>query len=209
MIAMKRDLSPARRRTGRPPSFDRDGALQQAMLLFWRHGYEATAISDLTAAIGVTAPTIYAAFGDKKSLFLKAMGRYLSGPTTSETIIDGAKSAGEAASNLLKASAIAFTGADTPPGCLLASAAISCSVAASDVQRELAKIRLAIEARLRNRVLQGIEEGELPRSTDAEALASHVMAVIQGMSTLARDGASREKLERVGHMAMSAWPVAI
>src|ERR1700737_4190586 len=122
---MKKQESTSRRRTGRPLSFDRDAALHQAMLLFWRHGYEATSLSDLTAAMGVTPPSIYTAFGDKKRLFREAVDRYLSGPVTSESIIAEAASARVAAMSLLKASAIAFTGADTPPGCLLASSAIS------------------------------------------------------------------------------------
>jgi AcrR family transcriptional regulator len=206
VIDMKLASSRPARKTGRPLSFDRERALEQAMLLFWQHGYEATSLNELTAAMGITSPSIYTAFGDKKRLFLEAVGLYLSGPVTSETIIADANSAREAASNLLTASAIGFTGADTPPGCLLASSAISCSAAAIDVQRELAAIRLSIETRLRNRIVTGIEAGELPAATDAEALSAHVMAVIQGMSTLARDGASREKLLRVADAAMAAWP---
>ncbi|GJE17973.1 TetR/AcrR family transcriptional regulator [Methylobacterium marchantiae] len=194
------------RKTGRPLSFDRDAALEQAMLLFWRHGYESTSLSDLTAAMGVTPPSIYAAFGDKRRLFLAAVHRYLSGPVTAETIIEGAGTAREAARQLLEGSAIAFTGTQTPPGCLLASGAISCSAEAADVQAELAALRGGIEARLAKRIARGKTEGELPGGTDAEALAGFVMAMIQGLSTLARDGASREKLLRVAANAMLAWP---
>lgn len=193
-------------RTGRPLSFNRDEALHQAMLLFWQHGYEATSLSDLTAAMGVSAPSIYTAFGDKKRLFLEAVGRYLSGPVTSATIIDSAVSAREAAADLLNTSAIGFTGSDTPPGCLLATSAISCSTAAAEVQHELAAIRRSIEKRLKDRVALDIQKGVLPGGTDADALAGHVMAVIQGMSTLARDGAPREKLLRIAAAAMRGWP---
>lgn len=204
-----KEASPApSRKTGRPLSFDRETALRQAMLVFWRHGYEATSLSDLTAAMQVTPPSIYTAFGDKKRLFLEAMGLYLSGPVTSDTIIASAGSARDAAAGLLQASAVGFTGADTPPGCLLASSAISCSAAAADVQRELADIRKAIEARLRHRISADIKTGALPRSADAAALAAHVMAVIQGMSTLARDGAARAKLQRIAATAMAAWPAS-
>jgi len=195
-----------RRRTGRPLSFNREAALHQAMLLFWRHGYEATSLGQLTAAMGVTPPSLYAAFGDKKRLFLEAIARYLSGPVTSAGIIEGAATARDAAWGLLHASATGFTGADTPPGCLLASSAISCSVAAADAQAELAALRRGIEACLRRRIVQAVEVGEMEADTDAEALAGHVMAVIQGMSTLARDGAAREKLTRVAAAAMLAWP---
>ena len=206
VIAMEKSRPSTRRKTGRPLSFDREAALHQAMLLFWRHGFEATSLSDLTAAMGVTAPSIYAAFGDKKRLFIEAVERYVSGPVTSQSIIDQAATAEEAARGLLQASAVGFTGPDTPPGCLLASSAISCSAAAGDVQRQLAALRLAIEARLTEKIMHGIETGELPRGTDADALAGHVMAVIQGMSTLARDGASRDKLMRVAAAALTGWP---
>ena len=193
-----------RAKKGRPLSFDRDAALHQAMLLFWRHGYEATSLSDLTAAMGVTAPSIYTAFGDKKRLFLEAVDRYLSGPVTSDSIIEAAATAEDAAWGLLQAAALGFTGNDTPPGCLLASSAISCSAAAADVQGGLAAIRRRIEARLHDKIVQAIAAGEL--DADADALAGHVMAVIQGMSTLARDGAPRDKLMRVAAAAMLAWP---
>ncbi len=176
------------------------------MLLFWRHGYEATSISDLTAALGITAPSLYGAFGDKKQLFLASVDRYLAGPVTSDTIIANAPSARQAALELLLASAAGFTGKATPAGCLLASAAISCSAAASDVQGELASIRRRIEARLVHKIVWDQKAGIVPAEMDPDALAGHVMAVIQGMSTLARDGATREKLVRVAEMAMLAWP---
>ena len=206
MIGMEQPGRIARRKKGRPLSFNREAALHQAMLLFWRHGYEATSLNDLTAAMGVTPPSIYAAFGDKKRLFLEAVGRYLSGPVTSDSVAEAAGTAGEEIWGLLRTAATGFTGVDTPPGCLLASSAISCSAAAADVRDELAAIRRGIEARLKDRIVRAVGDGELAAETDAEALAGHVMAVIQGMSTLARDGAPREKLMRVAAAAMLAWP---
>jgi AcrR family transcriptional regulator len=194
------------RKPGRPLGFDRDAALQQAMLLFWRHGYEATSVNDLTKAMGITPPSLYTAFGDKKQLFLEAIQRYLGGSVTSESIIKEAPSAREAAMDLLKVSAIGFTGDTTPAGCLLASSAISCSPAAADVQKALAEIRLTIEGRLRNKIADDKTMRKLKPKPDAEALAGHIMAVIQGMSTLARDGATREKLLSVASAAMLAWP---
>lgn len=187
-------------------SFDREVALHQAMLLFWRHGYEATSLNDLTAVLGVAPSSIYTVFGDKKGLFLEAVAHYLSGPVTSETIIEQAATARDAAWGLMQAAAIGFTGAETPPGCLLASAAISCSPAASEVQEELAAIRRGIEARLREKIARSLEAEAIARDIDADALAAHTMAVIQGMSTLARDGASREKLLRLAATAMRSWP---
>lgn len=199
--------SPIRpRKTGRPLSFDRDAALEQAMLLFWRHGYEATSLADLTSAMGVTPPSVYAAFGDKKQLFLEAVRRYLAGPVTAEDMIDNAATARDAAWSLLEGSAIAFTGTTTPPGCLLATGAISCSTEAHDVQAKLAQMRGAITDRLRAKIADAVKCGELPGETDPEALAGLVMAVIQGLSTLARDGTPRDQLLRVASIAMAAWP---
>lgn len=176
------------------------------MHLFWEHGYEATSLSDLTSALGVTPSSIYTAFGDKKGLFMAAVNRYMSGPVTSDSIIEEAATAHQAANGLLHAAAIAFTGESTPRGCLLASSAISCSTMARDVQSVLAGLRRGIEARLCEAIERDIEDGRLPPETDAEALAAHTMAVIQGMSTLARDGASRETLSRLADTAMGCWP---
>jgi AcrR family transcriptional regulator len=203
---MKTIESASVRKSGRPLSFDRDEALHRAMIVFWRHGFEATSLAELTAAMGVTPPSIYAAFGDKKQLFLEAVALYLSGPITSDSIITDAATAREAASGLLEAAAIGFTGRDTPRGCLLASSAISCSANAADVQGELAAIRRRIEARLKEKIVRAIKSGEMPATADADALAGHIMAVIQGLSTLARDGAGRAKLLRVASTAMLAWP---
>ncbi|AXC11218.1 Transcriptional regulator, TetR family [Acidisarcina polymorpha] len=198
----------ANRKVGRPLGFDRDAALREAMLLFWRHGYEATSVSELTRVMGITPPSLYTAFGDKKQLFLESVQLYTSGDVTSELIIDRASTARDAALGLLQASAIGFTGESTPAGCLLASSAISCSAAAADVQRALRDIRLNIEKRLRGKIVADRSIRKLKPKIDAEALAGHVMAVIQGMSTLARDGATRAKLLSVASAAMLAWPTA-
>ena len=195
------------KKKGRPLSFDRSAALHKAMLLFWRHGYEATSLSDITKALGVKPSSVYSAFGDKKGLFLDAVDLYLSGPVTAATIIGQAPSATEAARAMLHGAAIGFTGHDTPPGCLLASSAISCSDAANDVKLALAARRRDIEQQLRTKIEQSIHARLLPADSDAEALAGMTMAMIQGMSTLARDGATRQQLLSMADMAMRAWPL--
>lgn len=194
------------RRTGRPLSFDRDAALVSAMHLFWRHGYEATSVADLTRAMGITPPSLYAAFGDKRRLFLEAVHRYLGGIESIERSIAGAPSARDAARDLLVAAAVGDTGDDTPPGCLLASSLVTSSPEADAVREMLADIRRAIEAALRARVERDIREGLLPDGSDADILAGHVFAVVQGMSTLAKDGADRNKLMGIVDSAMAAWP---
>ena len=204
---MKRLKSIAdRSRAGRPLGFDRDAALRHAMVLFWRHGYEATSISQLTEAMGITPPSLYTAFGDKERLFLESVQLYTSGEVTSESIIDEAPTAREAALGLLHASAIRFTGENTPAGCLLASSAISCSEAAANVQKSLGDIRIKLEKHLQGKIAADRSLRKLKTRVNAEALAGHIMAVIQGMSTLARDGADREKLFSIASAAMLAWP---
>jgi AcrR family transcriptional regulator len=195
-----------RRKIGRPLSFNPDQALDQAMRLFWNHGYEGTSISHLTAAIGVTAPSLYAAFGDKRALFMAALQRYLGTPIAAEALIENATTARDAARDLLTNSALAFTGEHTPPGCLLATATASCSAASAEVQEALAEIRRGFGCRLRDKIRADIANGQLPSDIDAETLSGHVMAVIQGMSSLARDGASRQSLLAIAGSALNAWP---
>ena len=193
------------RRTGRPLSFDRDAALTVAMRLFWQHGFEATSIAELTRAMGITPPSLYAAFGDKQRLFREAVDRYLGGAKKVAETIEQAATARGAARDLLIAAALGDTGADTPPGCLLASSIVSCSNSAADVREELAVIRRGIEAALRSRIERDVRDGLLPAGSDAEMLAGHVFAVVQGMSTLAKDGAGRDKLLRIAYGAMAGW----
>ena len=198
--------SQPRRKTGRPLSFDRRAALQQAMLTFWRHGYETTSIVDLTSAMGVTAPSLYTAFGDKKRLFLEAVQLYAGDPEAMAMKIAGASTAYDAARDLLAAAALAFTGEATPKGCLLASATASGSSASIDVQSAVTAIRCSIDAQLRARIEQDVVAGMLPRGSDAASLSKLVLAVIQGISVLARDGATRTELKAVAETALKAWP---
>lgn len=205
-ITMKSD-STRSRRIGRPLSFDREAALHQAMLLFWRHGYEATSLSQLTAAMGISPPSLYAAFGDKKQLFLEAVGRYTSSRLGAADVIEQAPTAREAVWTLLQGTAVAFTDPDLPAGCLLVSGAINCSPASVDVQAALSEIRLDIEGRLRARIQRDVDAGLLPGGTDARVLAALYMTLMQGMSNQARDGATRDTLVALAHAAMNAWPV--
>ena len=175
------------------------------MLAFWRHGYETTSINDLTTAMNITAPSLYTAFGDKKRLFLEAARRYADSDAVAQAI-DIAPTAYEAARMMLTGAVVAYTGETTPPGCLLASATASGSAASSDVQAAVASIRRALRDRLRGRIQSAIDDGRLPLTTASGPLADLVMAVAQGMSVLARDGASRADLSAIAESALQAWP---
>ena len=147
------------RRTGRPLSFDRAEALRQAMLTFWRHGYETTSVADLTAAMGISPPSLYTAFGDKKQLFLEAMRLYAGNPEDMTRRIADAPSAYEAARALMTDAATAYTGKSTPKGCLLASATASGSAESADVQAAVADVRRGIQTSLRSRIKRDVEAG--------------------------------------------------
>jgi AcrR family transcriptional regulator len=206
VIDMERLKAGPKRAVGRPLSFDRDAALHQAMLMFWRHGYETTSVADLTAAMGITAPSLYTAFGDKKRLFLEAMRLYAGNPDEMRRSIAEARSARAAARAMLLAAAAGFTGAATPKGCLLASATASGSPVSCDVQRAVTRVRRRIENLLRHRIARDVAERRLPSDTAVGALAAMIIAVIQGMSVLARDGAGRARLIAVADQALRAWP---
>jgi AcrR family transcriptional regulator len=199
----------AKRKIGRPLSFDRPAALRAAMLAFWRHGYETTSIVDLTTAMGITAPSLYTAFGDKLRLFLEAVELYAGDPAERGKAITEASSAYRAASDLLDAVAAAYTGEETPAGCLLASATATGSPASFDVQRVIAEIRKGLTAQLASRIDRDVNNGLMPATCNPKALADLVVAVIQGMSVLARDGGSRDQLLAVARSAMAAWPSPI
>ena len=201
-----KQVTAQQRKTGRPLSFDRDGALRQAMLMFWRHGYESTSINDLTRAMGVTAPSFYTAYGDKKGLFLESMQLYAGTREDFDRLLNTARSAREAAHNLLTVAAKSFTGSSSPRGCLLASATASGSTSSSDVQMAVSNVRHWMTNSIRIRIEKDIAAGVLPGYADASALATMVIALIQGMSVLSRDGKSRRTLDAMIETAMTAWP---
>ena len=192
---------------GRPLSFDRDTALDRAMHVFWEHGYEAASISDLTAAMGITPPSLYTAFGDKEHLFLEAIERYGKGPGGfGQRALDEEPTARRAIQRLLNEAADELTQDCHPLGCMMVMAATNCSVAAEHIQTALAKRRALGVANMQARIQRGIDEGELPRSTDAGALANFYATVYQGMSMQAKDGATRASLMATVDAAMRAWP---
>jgi AcrR family transcriptional regulator len=192
---------------GRPRSFDREAALDRAMLLFWEHGYEATSMSELTSVMGISPPSVYAAFGDKQQLFLAAVDRYITrGGAGTLSLMAEAKTAREAVAQFLQTSALRLSQPHFPRGCMVVLAAVTCSEEAAPVQHKLAACRAAWERSLKQRIEQGIAEGDVPANTSASALASFYMAVVQGMSLHAKDGATRKRLQEIVDTAMRAWP---
>ncbi|MDQ0249077.1 AcrR family transcriptional regulator [Sphingomonas kyeonggiensis] len=199
------------RARGRPRAFDREAALARATRLFWEKGYAATSIADLTEAMEIGAPSLYAAFGSKEALYVEALGHYRD--TTEDLVwadFLAADTAREAVKALLMDSAAALTGclADMPTGCM-----VTLSAAGSEGNAELGALVRAARAvgfeRLRDRLERGREEGEIPASVDLDALARFVQTLQNGMSILARDGASRAELEGVADVAMLGWDARV
>ncbi|MFI8894369.1 TetR/AcrR family transcriptional regulator [Streptomyces paradoxus] len=190
---------------GRPRSFDRETALEKALLAFWEHGYEATSVSDLTRVMDIGAPSLYAAFGDKRSLFEEVVLMY---GTKYGSIADRAlaeePTARDAVERTLREAATSYTEPGHPHGCLVVHAATNCST--PEVEESLRDRRNANIAAFESRIRADVAAGVLPPATDAAALARHTGAMIQGMSQQARDGASREELEAVAEIALSIWP---
>lgn len=190
---------------GRPRSFDRETALEKALLAFWEHGYEATSVSDLTRVMDIGAPSLYAAFGDKRSLFEEVVHVYGAryGSFTDRALAEE-PTARAAVERTLREAATAYTEPGHPHGCLVVHAAANCSNL--EVEQSLRDRRNANIAAFESRIRADVAAGVLPPATDAAALARHTGAMIQGMSQQARDGASREELEAVAEIALSIWP---
>ena len=190
---------------GRPRSFDRGRALERAMHLFWRKGYEATSVSDLTRAMGINPPSLYAAFGDKEQLYLEALGRYQQRRVESMAKwFDEEPTAMAAVRRLLTEAARELARAGAPRGSMLVFSAMQCS--SDTLQAELAERRASMRTIIKARIDRGLREGELPQGTDTDALVDFYSAVFQGMSLQARAGVTRRRLLATAETAMRAWP---
>ncbi len=194
------------RKVGRPRAFDQEDALDAALKLFWRKGYEGTSLSDLTEAMGINRPSLYAAFGDKQSLFKQVVDRYVSGPAACQMEALSEPTARGAVERLFQGAIEAATDARNPRGCLLIQGALSCGDESKQVKDDLAARRAASEAALRRRLKRARDEGDLAKDADPADLARYVVAVLQGLAVHAADGATRAELKRVALTAMRAWP---
>lgn len=196
---------------GRPRAFDREEALAKATRLFWVKGFEATSIADLTQAMGIGSPSLYAAFGSKEALYAEALRYYCE--NNEKLCWSGflsAHTARDAVLSLLMDSAAALTGcaADVPCGCMVVLSAVG-----AEGHAELGDLVQTARAvafdRLKARLNQAISEGEIPPSADVRALARFMQTIQSGMSILARDGAGRSELEAVAQLSMRVWDACI
>jgi AcrR family transcriptional regulator len=191
---------------GRPREFDADKALESAMEIFWRKGYEGTSLSDLTEAMGINRPSLYAAFGNKEELFRKALARYVDGPAAFRRLALQQPTARKVVERLLYGTADALTNPCHPAGCLAVQGALTCGEAAQSIRDELARRRAAFEDELRQRFERAKAERDLAADARPVDLARYIATLTQGMAVQAAGGATRTDLEAVADMALRAWP---
>jgi AcrR family transcriptional regulator len=195
-------------RTGRPRSFCTETALDRAMTVFWRKGDECALLADLTEAMGINPPSLYAAFGNKEGLFRQVLERYDERREEMMGKVMAAPDAKSAATLFLEGVAgfAADTSGRNPPGCLLLQSGLSCSDA--EIPEALAQHREEKEKKLSERFERDRRAGNLPKSADPSALARYLMAMANGMCVQASAGATSKDLSEVVKIALSAWPVA-
>ena len=191
------DKQPRSRRGG-PRTFDRDEAVETAMRLFWRHGYEGVSVSDLTAAIGIAPPSLYAAFGSKAGLYREALDRYATLPGALNGLAE-AESLDEAVTGLLRAGVQAVIDPLQERGCMVSSGMIQCAAEHRELASHLAERRRSTRDAIARSLSRWLDDAA------AGALASYLGVVLQGLSVQARDGASRQDLERVADEAVAGF----
>jgi TetR/AcrR family transcriptional regulator, copper-responsive repressor len=199
-------VSPSKR-TGRPRAFAREQALNIALDLFWRHGFEGTSTAQLTAAMGIAPPSLYAAFGSKEALFREALAAYGQryGRFLSESMAAPGPARAAVEQMLLRA-ARQFADAEHPLGCMVAAGELQASTASAALVVEVTAQRVAAQQVIRNRLEAARKAGELPDDTDTATLAAFFAMTIQGMAVQARDGAKPALLKRLAVLALQAWP---
>jgi AcrR family transcriptional regulator len=192
--------------SGRARQFDVDTALDRALDVFWTRGYEGATLPELTRAMGINRPSLYAAFGNKEQLFRKALDRYQTGPMSFLT--EALRK--PTARGVVDAIFSGFIGMqrdrDKARGCLVVSGALACSEEAETVRGELAQMRQAIVKKLRERFNRAVLDGDLPAKTDCATLARYIATVLGGLAVQAASGTSEKELRSVAKMAMRAWP---
>jgi AcrR family transcriptional regulator len=192
---------------GRPRSFDRGQALDRALRVFWRKGYEGASLAELTKAMGINRPSLYAAYGDKEALFREALDRYAGQMEGYMREALARPTAREVAESLLLGAADSMCGTGgNPAGCLLVQGGLAVGREDESVRRELVARRQANEAAIRERMQRAKKQGDLPAGADPVALARYIATVSQGMAVQAASGVRRDQLREIARTALRAWP---
>jgi AcrR family transcriptional regulator len=188
---------------GRPRGFDIDLALEQALNVFWRHGYEGTSLNELTEAMGIKKPSLYAAFGNKEQLFLKAIDLYENRPDSLFNTAFKHQHVADVVGGLLLGAAAKFTDCSHPQGCALINSTLSCSEASESIKQAVLERKAQHKLQLIARFEQAKHQGELNADCQPKVLARFISTLFQGMSIQASEGASIEELQQVASMAIA------
>lgn len=191
---------------GRHREFDVDQALDAALCVFWRKGYEGASYNDLTQATGVERPALYSAFGNKEALFLRALDRYYEHYMDFIPIALEQPTSREVAEHLLRSAADLNTRYPDHTGCLGVQGCLAGTDDSEPIRRALIDARAGGEASLRQRFERDQAQGDLPESANPAALAAFLMTVLHGMAVQAKAGFSRETLDAIIEQALSTWP---
>ena len=203
------ELGRPKRARGRPMGFDRSAALDRATQVFWECGYEGASFDNLVAAMGISPSSFYNAFGSKQRLYQEATEAYLARVGEWFACALGAATDTRTAFHqLLEAAAREFTQDNKPTGCMISLAGTQVSPELASLHDMMAGYRRAAQAAMADRIRRGIDEGDVPADTDVEVLAAFYSALAGGMVVKARDGASRERLQKIAEIGMRAWPPA-
>jgi AcrR family transcriptional regulator len=190
------------KKMGRPRSFDEDAALDTAMRLFWERGYEGTSMADLTKAMSLSAPSIYAAFGDKMALFQAAAKRYAEGPGQYQAKALRESTLKEVIQALFRNTVEFLNDSRYPSGCMTLTGAMACSVEDQAAKDFLAEIRKQNEEALRTRLQQARKSGELPAEVNIVDYARYLSTILGGLAIQAANGISRAEMKRIADMAL-------
>ncbi|WP_240529059.1 TetR/AcrR family transcriptional regulator [Streptomyces antioxidans] len=193
---------------GRRRGFDRGAALDTAMEMFWRRGYASTSVADLTAAMGINPPSLYAAFGNKRALFEEALERYARERSRYLAEAMAESTARAATLRFLRGTAEAATLPDRPAGCLTVQGGLACAEEDREVVELLAAYRAGTRRALLERFEKAVADGDLPESTDCPALARCVVAAAEGLNVEAAAGAPREELLAAAALGAAVVPDA-
>jgi AcrR family transcriptional regulator len=194
---------------GRPRVFDMDEALDKALAIFWKRGYEGASLAELTETLGINKPSLYAAFGNKEELFKKSLSRYTSGPVAFVKDVINEPTAFKVAERFLLNAAEFLTAPDHPKGCMIVQAALSSGENSDLVKDLLIQYRYAYEHQLAARFEQAKIDGDLPRDANAKSLAKYLATLHQGMSVQATSGTSKGELLEIAELALEIWPTKV
>lgn len=190
---------------GRPSAFDYEEALEKALKVFWTRGYEGASMAELSEAMGINRPSIYAAYGNKEVLFSKALSRYMAGPAAYVAKAMQEPTAKQVALKFLTQSAEFLSNDSNPRGCMIAIGSLFTGAGSEQVQQELVAYRQGYENALRERFDLAKSQNDLPQNVNTAALAKYIATVHQGMSVQATNGATKEELLAVVRLALNNW----